>query len=100
MEQLKLVNREGRIYDETTGNYSGGERTETIVYADVNTVSVENVRIMYGDMRKRAIVVRNPYPLNWYTWNFDYVIFRGKKYTLDNDNAYGLGVTSFYFSEV
>lgn len=100
MEQLKLVNREGRIYDETTGNYSGGERTETIVYADVNTVSVENAQLMYGNLRQRAIVVRNPYPLNWINWNYEYIIFRGKKYTLDNDNDYGFGLRSFYFSEV
>lgn len=101
MEMMELVRKSNRVFDETTGNYTGtGEDEKTVVYADVSPVTVTNAQIMYGDLRKRAIICRNFYPLNWHKWDFDYLLFRGKKYTLDNDNAYGNGISSFYFSEV
>lgn len=100
MERMTLIQKGTRTYNEVTGNYEGDEKQETVVYAEVSPVTVTNAQIMYGDLRKRAIICRNFYPLNWYQWNYDYLIFRGKKYTLDNNNAYGMGISSFYFSEV
>lgn len=100
MDRIILVKNGSRVYNQATGNYEGGDKTQTTVHAKVTSVSVQNAQIMYGDLRKRAIVLRNMYPINWVNWDFDYIIYDGKKYTLDNNSKYTPRLGSFYFSEV
>lgn len=102
MEEIKLCKIEHKgSYNSATGDYDSDAIEETTVYAKVSSVSVSKTQIMYGKLDKRAIIIRNPYPISrWVTWNYDFIMFRDRKYTLDNDTAYGFGITSFYFSEV
>lgn len=101
MEEIFLVRLGTPTYDPVTGDYSEPDEIRVRLGAEVSPVTVTNANLMYGNIKKRAIVVRNPFPLTeWRNFPFDYLEFRGRKYTLDNDNAYGFGITTFYLSEV
>lgn len=45
-------------YNAKTGNYEADIVTETEVYADVTDASEKTLRIVYGDIKEGALVVR------------------------------------------
>ena len=100
MDAMNLVKVVSKDFNEATGNYDGVVEETKIVYADISPMAKSQIQIFYGTIDKRAITARNFFPLDWNTFDFDYIVFRGRKYTLDTDSDYGNGITSFYFSEV
>lgn len=101
MENIEMIKKTKGTFNEVTGNYDNTSTESVTVFADVSPLKASRIQIMYGDLKKRAITVRNPYPFTRFqTFQFDYIKYRGRKYTLDIDSDYGIGITTFYFVEV
>lgn len=101
MDKIIFVQELDKVFDETTGVYKNVDNKETPYNASVSNVTAQQAQIMYGTIKKRAIVVRNLVPMTDLSkLKFDYVVYKGKRYTLDTDTQYGLGLGSYFFSEI
>lgn len=84
-------------YNPETGSYDAAPEIQKEFYAKVSNLGIEKATRIFGDVKthKICIFINAPVGFDW-----DYVIWKGKKYQLVFEREYRSGSHSFFAEEL
>lgn len=69
-----------KVYDPMTGNYKTDDPVKTLVMASVTDTGAQAMNLEYGKIKQGSLTIHIQ---NYYPEAFDYIEYRGRKYSVD-----------------
>lgn len=81
-DKVLYFRKEGaKTYDPETGNSKRADPVDEMRMASVVSTDIRTQNLIYGGIKQGSITLHLLVP---YTKSFDYILYRGKKYRVDN----------------
>ena len=81
-DKVIYFRKEGaKTYDPETGNSKRADPVDEMRMASVVSTDIRTQNLIYGGIKQGSITLHLLAP---YTKSFDYILYRGKKYRVDN----------------
>lgn len=81
-DKVIYFRKEGaKTYDPETGNSKRADPVDEMRMAAVSSTDIRTQNLIYGDLKQGSITLHLLVP---YNKHFDYIVYQGKKYRVDN----------------